>query len=306
MPGYDGPRVGGFCSVSGTVANPAVAWWRGGGSGEGLIGWLVGNFQVMTLSTQRDFREVQNLPFCYICGTDFAVDDDKDRDHVPAKGVFNKEDRTPNLWLLTHRRCNAAHSTVDHKIGELIGLKYGRFPIREHAQLRLHEIREEVTGIVNLDINDAIWSWVRGFHAAIYRAPLPATGFPSALVTPFPSAAYAERDVRFDRIPQQHRAFVETIKIQRAKGNLDSINSNNGKLIYECVWEQAADNGPWRCVFALNFYDWKDMGRIPGAPARGCAGFYAHPSGQPPIGATRRLPTPILVPNIDQLDPFGP
>jgi hypothetical protein len=39
------------------------------------------------------------------------------------------------------------------------------------------------------------------------------------------------------------------------------------------------------CVFALDIYDWKDLGRTSVLPARGCAGFYMTPAQT--IPATR-------------------
>jgi hypothetical protein len=104
----------------------------------------------------------------------------------------------------------------------------------------------------------------------------------------------------------QHAVFVQTIKVQRAKRNLDSISANNGRLAYECVWCQGDNGGPWFCTFALNLHDWKDLGRTTGQLCRGCAGFYQTASGSPPPGAKQAVSTPIIVPNLDPLDPFGP
>jgi len=66
----------------------------------------------------------------------------------------------------------------------------------------------------------------------------------------------------------QHLNFVQTIKTNRAKNNLDRICCNKGKLTYECVWAQADNDGPWLCIFALDIYDWKDLGRTRVQPAR--------------------------------------
>ncbi|MGA3402218.1 MAG: hypothetical protein ABSC95_23665 [Acetobacteraceae bacterium] len=261
---------------------------------------------MVTMTTQMAFREVQALPFCYVCGRDFTPTDNKDRDHIPAKAVFDKRDRMPALWLPTHKACNAGHGTLDQKIGQLVALKRHQVPTKRDRQLRFRMFRQNVGAIENLDIRSVVWRWVRGFHAALYREPLPATWFMSSLQTPFPSGTATIFGMKIDPLPQQHLAFVETIKVQRAKRNLDTIRSNNGKLTYECVWHQADNGGPWLCIFALNLYDWKDLGVTPGQPARGCAGFYKLPSGMSPGRATRTVTTSIIIPNVDRLDPFAP
>lgn len=261
---------------------------------------------MVSLSTQRDFRELQKLPFCYVCGRDFLPNDAKDRDHLPAKAVFAKHDRTPALWLPTHKDCNAGHGTLDHKIGQLIALKRGQVPTKRDRQLKFKIARPALGAVENLDIGDVVKRWIRGFHVALYREPLPPGPLDGALQTPFPSGNFGPYGIRFDPLLPQHLVFVSTIKVQRAKRNLDVITSNNRKLIYECVWHQADNDGPWLCLFALNLYDWKDLGLTPSQPARGCAGFYQLKSGLPPPAATRAVATRILIPNVDRLDPFAP
>jgi hypothetical protein len=98
--------------------------------------------------------------------------------------------------------------------------------------------------------------------------------------------------------------FVATIKQNRARNNLDRINCNRGKVVYECVWCQSDNNGPWLCFFALDVYDWKDLGRTVFG-ARGCAGFYKMPSGEVPLAASRHIDAPVVIPVADHLDPFG-
>jgi hypothetical protein len=57
-----------------------------------------------------------------------------------------------------------------------------------------------------------------------------------------------------------------------------------------------ADNsGPWMCVFALDIYDWKDLGRTSVLPARGCAGFYMTPAQTIPATQESRRDARISV-----------
>jgi hypothetical protein len=123
-----------------------------------------------------------------------------------------------------------------------------------------------------------------------------------SLVTPFPTANKGS-SISIDRLRPQHLNFVRAIKENRAKLNVDRILSNNRKCLYECVWYQDDAKLTWLCIFALNIYDWKDLGETGVEPSRGCAGAYV--LAVPPLNATRGVGSPIVLPNLEPLDPFG-
>lgn len=258
-----------------------------------------------SLTTQTDFRDVQRLPFCYVCGKTFMPDERIDRDHVPPKNIFLPKDREP-LWLPTHVACNSGYHEIDEKIGQLIGLRYGKVPQnRRSSKLRFAFSPDLQHGAVaNLNIDEAVWRWIAGFHAALYREPLLPTDN-RALVTPFPRGRMVDGHLVIDPILQQHLVSVERIKLNRARNNLDKISANRGRLQYECVWYQSDNQGLWMCMFALDLCDWKDLGRTDLHPARGCAGYYVLSSGNAPRTATKGVTTPIRPANLDPLDPFG-
>lgn len=260
---------------------------------------------MVSLLTQRDLRSAQSLSFCYLCGRSFLPSDIKNRDHVPPETIFAKRDREP-LWMPTHAACNRSFGLLDEKIGQLIALRYGRVPSNPaHRRLRFAiSAQPNLGAVLNLDIDAAVWRWIAGFHAALYReSPV---GMRGSLVTPFPRARRVHGQIIFEPIRVQHRLFVQTIKSNRAWRNLDRIRCNKGKLIYECVWCQSDGNGPWVCIFALDIYDWKDLGNTGHYPARGCAGFYVMPSGVAAGRATKGVTSSIIIPSSDPLDPFAP
>jgi hypothetical protein len=105
----------------------------------------------------------------------------------------------------------------------------------------------------------------------------------------------------------QNLKFVDNIKRNRAHGNLDGIASNSGKLVYDCVWCQFDKDDRWFCMFALDIYDWKDLGsHTEEIPGRGCVGFYVLPDGSIPELAARDHPRTVIIPNYDVYDPFAP
>ena len=259
---------------------------------------------MVSLLTQRDMRSVQYLDFCYVCGRNFVVGDEINRDHIPAQSVFSPRDRQP-LWLPTHKACNSQHGLIDEKIGQLIALRRRETPPRpENRRLKFAmDPSFRLGAVINVPIDMAVWRWIRAFHSALYQEP--ATDIRGALVTPFPRGQRVNGNIVVEELRPQHRAFVETIKINRANSNLDRISSNNGKLKYECVWCLSDDQRVWMCIFALDIYDWKDLGRTRHFPARGCAGFYVRPSNDVPTNSTRAIKSKISIPNFDPLDPFG-
>jgi hypothetical protein len=262
---------------------------------------------MISIITQGDRRPVQELPFCYWCGKKFQIGDAKNRDHIPPETIFQSAHRDP-LILPTHVACNSGHTLADEKLGQLIALRYGKRPRNPaHRRLRFGPIvNTNHTGLTNLEIEDEIWRWVAGFHAALYKEPALGIRNNCSIVTPFPKAHLEGGKVVFHPIKPQHAVFVRSIKTNRARNNLDVISCNKGKCRYECVWNQSDNSGPWMCFFALDVYDWKDLGRTAIQPARGCAGYYVLPSGKVPLNAAIGQVYKIMTPNYDVLDPFAP
>ena len=261
---------------------------------------------MVSLVRQKDYRGPQKLAFCYLCGEVFAPGDKTNRDHIPAQCIFLDEDREP-LWLPTHVTCNTGESAVDEKMGQLIALKYGKVPSSpEKQRLEFTSFSDARAAVTNLSIDQAVWRWVRGCHAALYGESIAIDGVAAAgaLVTPFPRATASPAGPVIEPLREQHGRIVHTIKLNRFKGNLDLVHTNRGKFRYECVWVQA-DSGEWMCMFAIDLYDWKDLGRTDGVPARGCAGFYRFASDRIPDLATRGQELSIIIPDYDTLDPFA-
>jgi hypothetical protein len=257
---------------------------------------------MVSLLSDKHFAAIAELPFCYWCGQQFQAADVTDRDHVPPKSIFANRDRTPPLKLKTHVACNRGHGLTDEKMGQLLSLLHGKVPRGERQKLSFRVSHElDLGGVANTDIEGAVWRYIWGFHAALYRVsfPLPGQG---ALTVPF--VKVMGNDLTDSMMAPQHRLIVATIKTQRALGNLDRILANNGKLIYECVWIQA-DDRRWTCMFALDIYGWKDLGDTGKFPARGCAGVYIGKLGNPPAMATRAKMSTLILPNLDPLDPFA-
>jgi hypothetical protein len=260
-----------------------------------------------SLRVHKDFQGVRYLRFCYLCGRDFVDGDVKDGDHVPPKATFNARDRQPALKLQTHRACNESFSVEDKKIAQLIALRRYQGPssARDSAlSFALYPGPGGGAGVVNLDVDQAVWRWIRGFHAALYREPLVTPN--RAIVTPFARADLGSGVPKVRPLRPQHALAVKMIKYNRLSGNLDAIVANNRQLRYDCVWAQSDDGKKWFCMFGLDICDWKDLGSHTGEiPARGCAGYYALADFARPQGATAARDPVIEIPDSDPLDPFG-
>jgi hypothetical protein len=126
-----------------------------------------------------------------------------------------------------------------------------------------------------------------------------------AIQTPFPSGRVESGKIVVDELPKQHFLFVSVIKHNRAVGTLDAICCNNGKLRYECVWDQSDDGKYWICIFALDLYSWIDLGDIHNFAPRGCAGMYRSLLAPLPNNATKATRLDFLTTNAMPSDPFG-
>jgi hypothetical protein len=262
-----------------------------------------------SIKTHRECRSAQRLSFCYLCGEEFLPGDERTRDHLPAEAAFAADDRSigPVLWLPTHRNCNGARSADDQKLGQLIALLRFEVPAsRRDLQLNFEiSPQQQLGALANLNLDQSVWRWVRGFHAALYGERLP-DGPMKALTLPFARARKQGSVLELDPFKErQHRLIVETVKINRLKQNLDVIHTHAGKLRYECVWRQS-DQGMWMCFFAVDLYDWQDLGDAGIEPRRGCAGCYAMPNGHLPVDAATAMPVPIIIPNFYPLEAFAP
>jgi hypothetical protein len=101
---------------------------------------------------------------------------------------------------------------VDKRVGQLIALRRLEGPRSERDQA-LHFVHYPGVGtaLENLNIDAAVWHWVRAFHAALYRRPV-VVGALVSIQTPFPGGERRADGIRIIPILQQHVLAVDTIK----------------------------------------------------------------------------------------------
>jgi len=263
---------------------------------------------LISLKTQEEARYIRDLSFCYLCGKDFKTGDSINYDHIPPKSVFDNPDRNFPIKLSTHEKCHSPINLDDEVLGQLVALIHGKQPSENNDKLKLDfyqlkESGETIAAFSQRNIEFLLKRWLRGFHTALYHEPLEEnTHF--EIHPPFPSGNIKEEQLVDEPIRELHYKIVECIKRNRATGNIDYIESNNGKLLYECVWDRMNDNR-WACIFALDLYGWKDLGDINNFQARGCAGLYFRPSGNAPINACLGTQLEFSLENLNTADPFA-
>jgi|SRR5262245_45220128 len=259
------------------------------------------------LKTQRDFQNVfKSLSFCYLCGKPFQGNKDRTRDHVPPSSVFQDTDKSPALILPAHKACNGEWSKYDEEIGQLVGLLHGKPVDLKKSRLKIGTGNfpdKTQAGVVPINMKPILFRWVRGFHVAIYKEFLPADT-KRVIHLPMPSLKRDGDKVSplKDILPHQYK-IVEVIKKNRAIDRLDRVECRMGKCVYECVWDQL-NNGDWLCIFALQIYNWKDLGDPVHFKQRGCSGSYTTQKSHP-SNATKSVSIEIPILNFDKLDPFG-
>jgi len=261
----------------------------------------------MRLEFQRDFRQMQRLAFCYLCAKTFAnASDVLSRDHVPNTALFAISDREPALILPTHSRCNHDRSAEDELITQLVGVLRGRRMVKRARRPTIvggtFPDGSKGVGALGVPLRQMIFRWVTGFHAALYGEPLGPSGHMTFL--PLPEGRVEGNRVDAVAVPDAVREFVLALRRNRMTGTLDQILCRNGKCRYECVWDQA-DDGRRICIWALNLYDWKNLGDTLHFEPRGCVGAYYPENGRIPSSATLATRLHVDVPTTNSLDPFA-
>lgn len=261
----------------------------------------------IVLDSHKAVSQARRLPFCYLCTQSFEAGDARNDDHVPPYALFAKEHRDFPLILPTHGRCNNDRSAEDQIISQLVGVLRGRHPSKEDRKMHLvaGQFPDGTAGVgaLRLDLRAIIARWVRGFHAALYREPLAQN---SAFMTLPPlQEGRAEGSKVVPVAPQPAAAeFVKELKRNRATQTLDRVVTRQGHCRYECVWTQA-DRGEWLCVWALDIYDWRQLGDISHFEAQGCVGCYRPTDLRVPAGATCATRLHFNVVSRERFDPFG-
>ncbi len=259
----------------------------------------------MILDTQQAMREVKALPFCYLCGE--KLSEPQNEDHVPPANIFETADRNFPLKLPTHEKCNGDRSAEDQLIGQLINLLHKKAPDSRHKKLDVKAVKSPdgklLAAVYGLNLRAIIRRWVRGFHAALYKEFIPE--FPGQFMTstPLPAADPIEKGGNIIPVQAVVPEFVKEIKRNRATKTLDRIICCNGKFIYDCVWVQM-DNCQWWCIYALDLYNWINLGDTTHFEARGCVGSYRRSQGGTPKDAPTSTRLSFPVDNKQRYNPF--
>ncbi len=143
------------------------------------------------------------------------------------------EDRVHPLILTTHRSCNNAHHLTDDQMGQLVAFLHGKAPAERSRPIGLTEVqvgdggskRAVVTG-VNLDA--ALWRWIRGFHAALYQQLLGAN-VQRSISSPLQRGAIRANRILVEPVRIQHYLFTRILKLNVQEDNCDEILANRGK-----------------------------------------------------------------------------
>ncbi|MES2508844.1 MAG: hypothetical protein V4625_02900 [Pseudomonadota bacterium] len=262
---------------------------------------------MVTVSTQRQLREVRDLDFCHACAKPISSIDATNFDHVPAQACFDVADRNPPLKLRTHFQCNNDHTANDEKLGQLIAAHRHMAIDPEQSRLNVKLLGTSGSGpqfayFDNLDVVGAVRRWVGGFHAALYREPLPPDSW-FQVTTPLPRGTIRDGSVHVEPILPQHLVFVEALKSNRAMGRIDRVVTCAAKMRYECVWVEADGDAGLFCIFGLDIYEWTGLGDGKNFGTRGCTGAYRLNSRSVPPNAS--IATRFIVPFKNQA-PFDP
>ena len=235
-----------------------------------------------SITTQREARHIQNFEFCYLCGRRFSEGDTVNRDHVPPRSVFKKEDRNFPLKLRVHADdCHAALNLDDEVIGQLVSILHGNKIYSENDKIQLKGyLLNNSKALVAFDkqrIEPLLQRWLRGFYAALYGEPL---HFDTKFCIQAPLPVGKIIDGKFEKVDPLP-IFAECLQAIEKSQEFDEIISNNGKFIFRCVWDKLSD-GSWAGIFHINLYQWSRLGDFKSFGNCECVGLFSRPDGKKP------------------------
>jgi hypothetical protein len=258
------------------------------------------------LTTQRDFRELRRLPFCFLCGQ--SRDSDHAGNawalvHLPPLSLFDITDRSPVLKLPCHATC---HDQVSrHRVAAtFLSISSDRSKCGVENSLRApepvssdtrHREQEPSPG---MSVAELIW-WIRGFHAALYRIFLDPTLVRWAVHIPSGVDPHNGSAAETAQAGAQRASFVSLIENNRRARRLDQLEYYHGGCTYECVWARQ-DETRWVCVWSL---DISGSTRRPQQSADLRDRFFGSygPAVRPPPIASQETPVGITLASRDLL-----
>jgi len=191
---------------------------------------------MIEIVTQKDLAALQAMTFCYLCGKEYGPDDETNRDHIPPKTIFLTEDRNTPLILPACEGCNQDQSQHDEMVGQLISFLHRTPPRPEQLRLNIRGGRVTQDGspiafAQNLNLEEIVWRWVRGFHAALYGEYLPQNIKKRRVHVPFQRGTVdKDNKISYEPLLPQVAVIVEEIKKNRMTRTLDRI---------ECIKDNA-------------------------------------------------------------------
>lgn len=259
------------------------------------------------VTSAPEIRAAAKLEFCYVCGCSFADGAAPTRDHVPPKRIFSEaqaQDRP--LILRAHAHCNNSNSGTDKIVGQLFSLTHDEAAPRRKLKSMLRRVNlphsEPVAAVDGIDLNRAIWRWIRAFHAALY-AQFMTDHTSYSILPPLPTLELVGECAVPVAVREQYPDISHILKQCRACDQFDSLRAWGGSLRYECAWVRA-DGGRFVCLFALDLNNWIKLGDVGGVTKRGCVGHYVSSLGLPAGATVLSRTEEVPVQNLRPLDPF--
>jgi len=235
--------------------------------------------------TQKDFRRVRSLLFCYLCGQSLKNGVNLNVDHCPPKGIFKAEDRQNySLTVDVHETCNTSWHKYDEQFSILYEALHGGEKIEAKRDIGILDVPTAtgvypaVTGVPFLVLAIRI---AQCAHALMYGSWLDQNTKRHVHV-PLPEAdpSNANEMKPVNRIIYK---AAEALCTAQKTNTHNSLVAYNGKFKFVSTWVQA-NEGTSICMFAFDIYRLAQLGwDVPGFPKCYVA-YYLTPK---PFGAAK-------------------
>jgi hypothetical protein len=266
---------------------------------------------MIRISSQNEMQVAcRAVRFCYLCGEPLPARNQQDRklvcrEHVIPKTLLgdpplDRVQRWP-VKLDVHKGCDKKYKAGTDDLAALLHCinvhPKEQWPKPKHIQrlglslVRVHSLLGGPSlpafGNAQKPVS-AVWMWVRGIHAALYREYLPESA-PHTILAPVPGFNASAG-------PSALRQTVERSAIVRAPveygvrtGRADGLSAWGGQVSYECVWFPPVDEhcgDVWACFWGLIFPGVSTWSRTVLPPGQECPWHGLYTTNCLPDGAT--------------------
>lgn len=258
------------------------------------------------VTKESEMQQIRKeVTFCYLCGcclhSGRRSKNGNNRDHILPQALFGAPP-TSEAWrpiLNAHVQC---HEETKNKEGEEVAVLLHKFQTLDGKLAEKNwasnlkalglELRKEFDPHIGETLHlvkgfgsahDAVWHWIRGLHAVLYREYLPPLmkhrAFAPMGEANIPDSGDSKRRIGPEEIFKEKTTISEVLSVACHNAQFDGVRCWGNRCQYMCVWAQIDRQSPF-CMWSLLYDGVTDYAK--GAPFSGTPWMGIYECVRPP------------------------